>query len=110
MASPFMRYAHGIPRGVRMPFSNGSTAAAAFLQPTFLLQLKKVGKKSRARAMRFIRLFCKLSKAQLDPLEARLRPVEQPDAAGRQFCYAVTERLSSRMCCLITFKELHQVA
>jgi hypothetical protein len=41
MASPFMRYARGIPRGVRMPFSNESTAAAAFLQPNFLLQLKK---------------------------------------------------------------------
>jgi hypothetical protein len=46
MASPFMRYARGIPRGVRMPFSNESTAAAAFLQPSFLLLLKKVGKKA----------------------------------------------------------------
>jgi hypothetical protein len=45
MTSPFMRCAHGTPRGVRMPFSNESSAAAAFVQPTFLLQLKKVGKK-----------------------------------------------------------------
>ena len=61
MASPLMRM-RGIPRGVRMPFSNGPRAVAAFVQPTFLLQLKKVGKKSRSRAMLFIRLFCKLSR------------------------------------------------
>ena len=34
-----------------------------FVQPTFLLQLKKVGKKSRSRAMLFIRLFCELSRS-----------------------------------------------
>ena len=40
MASPLMRM-RGIPRGVRMPFSNGPRAVAAFVQPTFLRQLKK---------------------------------------------------------------------
>ena len=50
-----------------------------FARLAFLLQLKKVGKKSRSRAMLFIRLFCELSRVQLDSLEARLRPVEQPD-------------------------------
>ncbi|MFT5923527.1 MAG: hypothetical protein ACI9LE_000510 [Paraglaciecola sp.] len=29
--------------------------------------------------MFFIQLFCKLSRVQLDPLEARFRPVKQPD-------------------------------
>jgi len=50
-----------------------------FVQHTFLLQPKKVSKKGRSRAILFIRLFCELSRVQLDSLEARLRPVEQPD-------------------------------
>jgi hypothetical protein len=62
-----------------MPFSNESSVAAAFVQPTFLLQLKKVGKKSRSRAMLFIQLLLRFSRVQLDSLEARLRPIEQPD-------------------------------
>jgi hypothetical protein len=62
MASPFMRYAHGIPRGDRLPFSNESSATATYVQPSFLLLLKKVGKKGRLRVMLFIQLFCKLSR------------------------------------------------
>ncbi|MFT5983991.1 MAG: hypothetical protein ACI9RM_002449, partial [Ulvibacter sp.] len=42
-------------------------------------QLKKVGKKSRSRAMLFIQLLLRFSRVQLDSLEARLRPIEQPD-------------------------------
>ena len=88
-----------------------------FVQPTFLLQQKKVGKKGRSRAMLFIQLLLQLSRVQLDSLEARLRPVEQPDkrppwkAEGR----TMQEQLSSRqvwvpiiMDVLLTnLKELH---
>ena len=57
-----------------------------FVQPTFLLQPKKVGKKGRSMAMLFIRLFCELSRVKLDSLEAQLRPVEQPDKDVRFGC------------------------
>jgi len=54
MASPLMRYAYGI---------YAIFQTNPFVQPTFLLQLKKVGKKSRSRAMLSIRLFCELSRS-----------------------------------------------
>jgi hypothetical protein len=36
-----MCFAHGIPRGVRMPFSNESSAADAFVQLIFTYSRKK---------------------------------------------------------------------
>jgi hypothetical protein len=56
-----------------MPFSNESSAAAAFVQPTFLLQLKKVGKKNRSRTMLFFQLSGEFSRSfALDPGNGKL--------------------------------------
>jgi hypothetical protein len=77
MASPFMRcayQAYALHTVILDIFQTNP-----FVQPTFLLQLKKVGKKNRSRAMLFIQLLLQFSRVKLDFLEARLRPAEQLD-------------------------------
>jgi len=74
-----MRFAHDIPRGVRMPFLNESSAADALVQLNFYLQPQKVSKKGRSMAMLFIQQSAHFCRVLLASLGTLLRPAKQPD-------------------------------